>query len=562
MAKLSEYELERERNIARNKLLLQQLDLQGAASSLGASSSSGAKAKPVQPVKKEKRKREPEVEQPRRQSARLRKSVVDPNETPAKRRKREREEEKQRAKEEEEKLQLEEERRKASRPRHDKLNLINLVEGAGAEESSTLSAAMENIKKDVKRSVPDFEDYVYDDEDEENKEVEELRKKLSGMKVHARAKVTKSRIYSAAYHPEVTKDLIFFGDKEGALGIWDARAPVEDEDDAEIAANEEKGGGKYWRIQLHWPATAKSSISSIKIDPVDPHNLYTSSYDTTVRELNFTTGQSREIYASDDLISCIDVTPSGREMWLSDTAGWVTHIDLREPNEKRKSFAFSDQKVGSVSINPAYPHILATASNNRTVKVWDVRKLDALVSEMVDDKDAAQEEQSNTTYVDWASVSQYIGTDDGASALRADWNHDKSATAAAWDPRGKRLVSTSYDDNIRIWDWDKKVFKADEKFPSSRPITKIRHSCQTGKWVTPLKAHWTQNPDVYPYFTVGSMDHSLDIFSAKGEALVRLSDPRRISAVQAVTCSHPSIVERAVSGNGSGRCVLWAPEDI
>jgi WD repeat-containing protein 76 len=77
------------------------------------------------------------------------------------------------------------------------------------------------------------------------------------------------------------------------------------------------------------------------------------------------------------------------------------------------------------------------------------------------------------------------------------------------------------------------------------------------------------------------MDHSLDIFSAKvcllrlllpaqtsiyirfqGEVLVRLSDPRRISAVQAVTCSHPSIVERAVSGNGSGRCVLWAPEDL
>jgi WD repeat-containing protein 76 len=63
-------------------------------------------------------------------------------------------------------------------------------------------------------------------------------------------------------------------DKEGALGIWDARAPVEeDEEDAEIAANEEKGGGKYWRIQLHWPANAKSSISSIKIDPVDPHNV-------------------------------------------------------------------------------------------------------------------------------------------------------------------------------------------------------------------------------------------------------------------------------------------------
>ena len=36
----------------------------------------------------------------------------------------------------------------------------------------------------------------------------------------------------------------------------------------------------------------------------------------------------------------------------------------------------------------------------------------------------------------------------------------------------------------------------------------------------------------------------------------------RITAVQAVTCSHPNILERAASGNGSGRCVLWAPADL
>ena len=111
-------------------------------------------------------------------------------------------------------MQLEEERRLASRPRHNKLDLINLVEGGGAEEIDTLSAAMQSVSKDVKRNVPDFEDFVYDDDKKEEREVDELRKKLSGMVVHARAKVTKSRIYSAAYHPEVTKDLIFFG---GAL---------------------------------------------------------------------------------------------------------------------------------------------------------------------------------------------------------------------------------------------------------------------------------------------------------------------------------------------------------
>jgi WD repeat-containing protein 76 len=35
----------------------------------------------------------------------------------------------------------------------------------------------------------------------------------------------------------------------------------------------------------------------------------------------------------------------------------------------------------------------------------------------------------------------------------------------------------------------------------------------------------------------------------------------RVTAAQAVTCSHPNIVERVATGNASGRCVLWAPAD-
>jgi hypothetical protein len=63
-------------------------------------------------------------------------------------------------------------------------------------------------------------------------------------------------------------------DKHGELGIWDARAApdeAEDEDgDIEVGTRE---GGKYWRLQCHWPASSKSSISSIKFDPVNAHTV-------------------------------------------------------------------------------------------------------------------------------------------------------------------------------------------------------------------------------------------------------------------------------------------------
>jgi WD repeat-containing protein 76 len=45
----------------------------------------------------------------------------------------------------------------------------------------------------------------------EQAEIDLLRVRLQRLKVVARAKVTQDRVYSAAYHPEPTKDLIFFG---------------------------------------------------------------------------------------------------------------------------------------------------------------------------------------------------------------------------------------------------------------------------------------------------------------------------------------------------------------
>lgn len=81
-------EREREANIARNRALLEQLELKQAVDSLGfpAKAPPKTKAKPVQPTKKVKK----EAEAPRRQSARLRSSAaIDPDESPSKKRKRE-----------------------------------------------------------------------------------------------------------------------------------------------------------------------------------------------------------------------------------------------------------------------------------------------------------------------------------------------------------------------------------------------------------------------------------------------------------------------------------------
>lgn len=87
------------------------------------------------------------------------------------------------------------------------------------QDASSVMALTSSLQVVLESSQPvrvgNQEDFAYDSEDggkkKEKRKVEGLKEKFGGMKIVSRAKVTKERVYCAAYHPEVTKDLIFFG---------------------------------------------------------------------------------------------------------------------------------------------------------------------------------------------------------------------------------------------------------------------------------------------------------------------------------------------------------------
>jgi WD repeat-containing protein 76 len=219
--------------------LLEQLELDEAVAQLSAqkkqSGSNQSKAKPIQPAKKRVKQDVDEVVEPRRQSTRLKRTAADPNETPAKRRKREvrnacnylqfacvifvqQEEEALRKKLEEERLIREEQAREASKPRHHDMDFRTLM----GEETVTMDMELAALRSSLEvvtrsphpRRTADQDAFVDADDKEDKKErheVDTLKEELGSLKVISRAKVTQDRIYSAAYHPEPTKDLVFFG---------------------------------------------------------------------------------------------------------------------------------------------------------------------------------------------------------------------------------------------------------------------------------------------------------------------------------------------------------------
>ena len=54
-----------------------------------------------------------------------------------------------------------------------------------------------------------------------------------------------------------------------------------------------------------------------------------------------------------------------------------------------------------------------------------------------------------TVDFDFDVVNNFIESAKGKGTLRGEHEHEKSASSAFWDPYGRQIVSTSYDDTLR-----------------------------------------------------------------------------------------------------------------
>lgn len=247
----------------------------------------------------------------------------------------------------------------------------------------------------------------------------------------------------------------------GHLGVLDAsqEKPVsvknEDED-----AEEDDPDPILTTLKPH-----TRTISSMTIHPAKPTHLYTASYDSSIREMDLEKTTSVEKYAptslADDLpLSGIDMAPDDPNTiyWTSLEGAFGRH-DMRTPppssTEAVESWQLSEKKIGGFSLYPTHPHYFVTASLDRTMKLWDLRKL---------------------------SHDEPVPIGEHASRL--------SVSHAAFNSAGQ-VATSSYDDSLKIYDlaaqgistWPEGHGKtiSDERM---KPDTVVRHNCQTGRWVT------------------------------------------------------------------------------
>lgn len=88
-------------------------------------------------------------------------------------------------------------------------------------------------------------------------------------------------------------------------------------------------------------------------------------------------------------------------------------------------------------------------------RVWDVRKLQKLpvcqLSLLLWYPPSHSREQAQPNGILELNFQDVEKLDDegGITTLRAEHKHDKAVTSAHWDPRGRSIASTCYDDALR-----------------------------------------------------------------------------------------------------------------
>lgn len=271
------------------------------------------------------------------------------------------------------------------------------------------------------------------------------------------------------FHPEPSKALIFAGDKLGNLGIFDAsqtsnpapktkpvKAEELDPDDPEFD-DEDLPTPSITSFHLH-----TRTISAFQFSPLNASHLYTASYDSSLRLLDLTKSSSSEVYGpadaeGDEPLSGIEIDPlSPHVLYFSRLDGFVGRHDTRiDPASATDVYQLSEKKIGGFSIHPQYPHFLATASLDRCMRVWDLRKMQG--------KGAAR-----------------------APVCVGEHQSRLSVSHAAFNSVGQ-VATASYDDTVKIHSFEGMggwaaghTLEEDAMEPSAT----IWHNNQTGRWVT------------------------------------------------------------------------------
>lgn len=511
---ISEFEKQRLENIERNKKLLHSLNLNSISheiyQNIKKEEENDQKRRKASSDRKPKKPKTEKTALPTRRSRRLAGVSLDPSDDKSR------------------EFELQEERKRKEREEFEKLktirvngdlSLLDLIKDE-ADEDKVMNKFQSFLNNNGNFSIGDYYEKIMA-KDNSSKDVKKLREEFQSKEIYPHfkpneIKLTQERMTYITFHPSIDKKLILGGDTGGNCGIWNS----DNTDEVDVTS-----------FKLHG-----KSISKYEFNIKEPNKVYTSSYDGSIRNIDLATLKSTQFFINDHDVGISDINFNNEhEIYYTTLQGEFGRLDLRSnDHSKRTILRLANKKIGGFSINPNNPVQIATASLDRTLKIWDLRNIvDCDWNEWDDELETAH---SYATYDSRLSVST------------VDWNHSND------------LVCNGYDDSVNIFNlgdtskWSKSHTLKDNELT---PQHKIKHNCQTGRCVSILKAKWHKFPsDKTEKFVIANMNKYYDVYDRNGVQLAHLSDPL-MTVVPAVANFHQT-ENWLVGGGASGKVYLFS----
>ena len=294
-----------------------------------------------------------------------------------------------------------------------------------------------------------------------------LRMKLNQNDV---AKVTKEAITHLAFLPRSDGPIVLAaGDKRGNIGLWnvshtptDGTSTEEEEEEYEAydgvlsfkGIHYEYISGLRWHGTTLFTCSYDGSLRRLDLDHLLPFASSHSHSKEKEKERETNAGFTLAWGDEDKEYSCFDVNSTATTAYIGDKDGELDVVDLRS-RQRTASLRLHRKKINTVHVDPGSgSYLMVSASTDQSVALWDVRKLEKGKS--------GKSHQGTATPI-------------------AQAHHDLTCQSAFLCPDGsQRVVSTSFDRTIRVWDGKKDL----------APIVKIKHDTNTGRWILPFRGVW------------------------------------------------------------------------
>ncbi|XP_059809040.1 WD repeat-containing protein 76 isoform X1 [Hypanus sabinus] len=341
------------------------------------------------------------------------------------------------------------------------------------------------------------------------KQPEELKIYKSSLKrmmiqEHLVAKVTPKRVSALAIHPSEQRFLVAAGSTYGYVGIWDLSSRAED---AVVAQFKPHCG----------------TVNSLCFSPSNSAELLSVSNDGSIRCGNIAAAVFDEVYVSNEWnTSSFDfLAEDGSTLIVSHWDGEVAIVDRRTPSISGEQRVNMNLKhLRTINIHPVDRHYFVTAAS-QCASIYDIRNLKASSKMPV----------------------AHVGT------------QAKSINSAYFSPvTGKRVVTTSMDDRIRVFDTSTII-------PKIPCVASITHNNNTGRWLTKFRAVW--DPKMEDCFVVGSMvrPRQIEVFHSTGIKVHEFKDAEWLASVCSINVMHPT-KNILVGGNSSGRLHVFMDKTL